>query len=477
MLERKDEYIGYIIVAAVIAMGSIMALRKHQANLGGSSSGSGGVFLSHKTPGAAYNPPAQPEQAQPADGPRSSASGRIESRRLRPKGSLVVPSPGTSGYTPPQLAETPLSITGETASSVAAESAPSPSTAGKPTSAAPAPAPASPEPKAKAGSGIIPGDAIKAREVLATAKKLAVAALAGGEPVGGRADPVFQGVMSQLAAENDVIAHIQERIGQENSTGQKPRRESLRRDAAAFAAASGTDSEALDLDILVERSLAPAPPADPAAVGAHTAEVFAKFVVPTPEERKEILREADKPPVTHDPPPKGAIELYNKNREAFEWARRELGVEPHHILGILGVETRFGNYTGTHPVMKTLYAIAADGGRKGKQAQRDLAGLMRLDQRGEFGKESADTMRGSYAGAIGIPQFLPSSWEAYSLDKDGGGRDPFNYSDAVISVANYLKKHGYSQSAKKSFWGYNHSSEYVEKVNNLAEQIKGGLPK
>ena len=352
--------------------------------------------------------------------------------------------------------------------------APPPPAAQKSTSAAPAP-PAALEPKPKAGPGALPGGSPKPPEVLAAAKKLEVAEVTGGEPAGGRPDPVFQGVMSQLAEDHAVVTRLQERIRADEASGRKPDRVALR--AAAAELAEGTDAGTEELDALVERSLAPGPPADPAAVGAHAAEVFKKFVPPTPEERKEIVAQADKPPVQHDPPPKGALELYEKNRDAFDYARRQLGVEPHHILGILGVETRFGNYTGKHPVMKTLYAIAADGGKKGRQAQKDLAGLMRLDQRGEFGKESADTMRGSYAGAIGIPQFLPSSWEAYSLDKDGGGRDPFNYSDSVISVANYLRKHGYAQSPKKSFFGYNHSSEYVEKVNGLAERIKAGLPR
>ena len=76
---------------------------------------------------------------------------------------------------------------------------------------------------------------------------------------------------------------------------------------------------------------------------------------------------------------------------------------------------------------------------------------------------------------MGIPQFLPTSWEAYSRAPDGGKRDPFNFGDAAYSVGNYLRVHGYSKNVPRSIWGYNHSQEYVDKVLGLSADVKESL--
>lgn len=77
---------------------------------------------------------------------------------------------------------------------------------------------------------------------------------------------------------------------------------------------------------------------------------------------------------------------------------------------------------------------------------------------------------------MGIPQFLPTSWEAYSRAPGGGKRDPFNFGTAAYSVGNYLRVHGYSKDVPRSIWGYNHSQEYVDKVLGLSADVKAALP-
>ncbi|MFH2202694.1 MAG: lytic murein transglycosylase [Elusimicrobiota bacterium] len=313
--------------------------------------------------------------------------------------------------------------------------------------------------------------------VLKAVRSVQVGGLAGSAAGGEISDPVFQRVFTQMDKERKIVDHLRDKIEEQESAGQPVERAEVMAAAQAYIADNDVDAESVDPEALVERAMSPVPPADPVQLGEHARLIIKRFKPPTPEEKKEILQQVEKPPPKYDPPPKSAIQTYERYPDAFRWAKENLGVEPHHILGILGVETRYGNYTGKHGVLKVLHTVSEKGGRQGKQADKDIPALLRMSNNGELGGFEADTVRGSYAGALGIGQFLPSSWEAYALDRDGGKRNPFSHEDAIISVANYLKKHGYSKDVKKSFWGYNHSTEYVNKVNDLAEQIKPGLKK
>jgi len=303
--------------------------------------------------------------------------------------------------------------------------------------------------------------------------------LVSGSRVGQKApDPVLKNVMAQFVAERAVMDHVRERVKEDEEAGRPVDPERLKKQADDFVKETGMDPERVHVPELVARSLQPQPLPNPEELGKHAEKLFKESPPPTPEETKEILERLEKPPKKHEPPPKGAWETYDRNREAFQWARENLCVERHHILGILGVETNYGNYLGKHNVMKTLRAISSKGGRKGKQADRDLTAWVELDKRGELGEGGANSLEGSYAGASGIGQFLGSSWLAYARDGDGDGgkRDPFNYADTIVSVANYLKQHGYHKSVAKSVYGYNHSQVYVKKVLGLSDRIKAGLP-
>lgn len=202
----------------------------------------------------------------------------------------------------------------------------------------------------------------------------------------------------------------------------------------------------------------------------------------TPAEEVEVQRLADQPPPPRAPAPRGALDAFRRHKDVFDKALKDFGVKPEHILGILGVETGWGRNTGKFPLPATLKSISQRTGPDGrptkqaKQAARDLAALARLSAQGNLGGLKPDQVRGSYAGAMGIPQFLPSSWEALSRSPDGGKRDPFDFGDAAYSVGNYLRAHGYSKNVAGSIWGYNHSQEYVEKVMGLSDKVKGGLP-
>ncbi len=87
-------------------------------------------------------------------------------------------------------------------------------------------------------------------------------------------------------------------------------------------------------------------------------------------------------------------------------------------------------------------------------------------------------LRGSYAGAFGMPQFLPSSYLKWACSPDNVTRPDLDYEpDAIVSVANYLKGHGWKkgqteEKSKKILWAYNHNTVYVETIMGVAEKLQ-----
>lgn len=124
-------------------------------------------------------------------------------------------------------------------------------------------------------------------------------------------------------------------------------------------------------------------------------------------------------------------------------AQAEFGVAPEVILGILGVETAFGQNTGSFRVVDSLATIAFDGPRRQEYFRDELKELLLLAR-----ELSVDplTIRGSYAGAMGLPQFMPSSYRKYAVDFDGDGVIDLagSSSDAIGSIASYLKAFGWT---------------------------------
>ena len=117
--------------------------------------------------------------------------------------------------------------------------------------------------------------------------------------------------------------------------------------------------------------------------------------------------------------------------------------------------------------------------RKTKWAYAELTAFLKYSYR-----ENIDPVevRGSYAGAMGIAQFMPSSIMAYAKDGNTDGRvDLFTHADAIASVANYLKAHRWgrakdAEGKKKVLLHYNRSTHYVDTVYNLAQKLNGNKP-
>jgi lytic murein transglycosylase len=123
------------------------------------------------------------------------------------------------------------------------------------------------------------------------------------------------------------------------------------------------------------------------------------------------------------------------------------GIEARHgvpapiLLGIWGMETSYGKVTGNLPVVQSLATLAWDG-RRAALFTRELDAALEIADKG---LASPEQLRGSWAGAMGQPQFLPSSYLAHAIDGDGDGKADIwgSDADALASIANYLKANGW----------------------------------
>lgn len=124
-------------------------------------------------------------------------------------------------------------------------------------------------------------------------------------------------------------------------------------------------------------------------------------------------------------------------------AEREFGVPPEVILGIIGVETAYGQNTGSFRVVDALATIAFDGPRRQDYFRGELKELLLMAHETGF---DPLTIKGSYAGAMGLPQFMPSSYRRYAVDFDRNGVTDIRNSpiDAIGSVASYLSAFGWT---------------------------------
>jgi membrane-bound lytic murein transglycosylase B len=136
------------------------------------------------------------------------------------------------------------------------------------------------------------------------------------------------------------------------------------------------------------------------------------------------------------------IEFWKKHRRALERAEARYGVPAEYIVAIIGVETYYGKNSGRWRVIDALTTLAFDYPARAPFFRAELEQYLLLAR--EQGKD-AFSMRGSYAGAIGIPQFMPSSTRRYAVDFDGNGVVDLRRSaaDAIGSIGNFLKEHGW----------------------------------
>jgi membrane-bound lytic murein transglycosylase B len=130
-----------------------------------------------------------------------------------------------------------------------------------------------------------------------------------------------------------------------------------------------------------------------------------------------------------------------RHASTLDAVERAYGVPKSVVLGVWGMETNFGSYTGSKDVIRSLATLAHEGYR-GNFFRDELLTALEILQQGKINRRD---MKGSWAGAMGHTQFMPTSYMKYAVDGDGDGRrDIWNsIPDALASTANYLREHGW----------------------------------
>ena len=198
-----------------------------------------------------------------------------------------------------------------------------------------------------------------------------------------------------------------------------------------------------------------------------------------------------------------AKKYLKKHQHSLEAIEQAFGVDKHVITAIILVETGLGNTLGNRSIFNTLSSLASlkdpalrddfwkifknkdditkkqfeqRADRKAGWAYRELKAFLTYT-----GRENFDplTLKGSYAGALGIAQFMPTTAIAYARDGDQDGRiDLYNHADAMASIASFLKRFGWqpgirTDKAKKVIYRYNHSDYYVDTIIKIRDILKG----
>ena len=143
-----------------------------------------------------------------------------------------------------------------------------------------------------------------------------------------------------------------------------------------------------------------------------------------------------------------AQRLFVQHRALLDKVGKTYGVQPRYLVAVWGLESNFGGFIGVRPTVQALATLAFDG-RRGELFRNELFDALRIVERGHA---DLDQMRGSWAGAMGQPQFMPSSYLKYAEDFDGDGRRDIwrSPADVFASIANYLKAYGWDGEAS---WG------------------------
>lgn len=141
-------------------------------------------------------------------------------------------------------------------------------------------------------------------------------------------------------------------------------------------------------------------------------------------------------------------ELIAQHRDELKWVETTFGVAPQYVVALWGIETNFGSNTGGFKVIDSLATLAWEGRRASFFKSELLKALKIIDE----GHITAAAMKGSWAGAMGQNQFMPSSFFNFAVDADGDGhKDIWNTRlDVFASTANYLYKSGWTHGQR---WG------------------------
>jgi peptidoglycan lytic transglycosylase B len=136
------------------------------------------------------------------------------------------------------------------------------------------------------------------------------------------------------------------------------------------------------------------------------------------------------------------VQFWADHRQSLEKVAAERGVPPEYIIAIIGVETRYGRSTGKYKVLDALATLAFDYPPRSEYFRGELEAFLLLANEDKL---NPLTTTGSYAGAMGAPQFMPSTYRRYAIDADTDNKRDLwgDWDDIIASVANYLQEHGW----------------------------------
>jgi|TARA_Y100000294_G_scaffold144730_1_gene139776 membrane-bound lytic murein transglycosylase B len=175
------------------------------------------------------------------------------------------------------------------------------------------------------------------------------------------------------------------------------------------------------------------------------------------------------------------VEFYLQNSELIESISDSLQVDPFLILSITGIESNFGSHPGHYDVFSALYTIVHSMPERKNWASKELAEFLEYCYNDKIPVHS---ITGSYAGAFGFGQFIPSSFNRFAVDFDKDGIRRFDeWADVMASIANYLLKNGYEPGGSferdsknwDSVYAYNHHNNYVMAVLDLRLEYKNRI--
>ncbi len=166
------------------------------------------------------------------------------------------------------------------------------------------------------------------------------------------------------------------------------------------------------------------------------------------------------------------VNFWKTHQALLNRAASEYGVPPEIIVAIIGVETQFGDNTGSDRVMDALSTLAFHYPKRAEFFRKELEHFLLLSRDQDVDPLS---LKGSYAGAMGLPQFMPSSYRSYAVDFDGDGHiniwsDP---ADAIGSVANYFREHGWKPGGMIAIPASTRGDKYLVALN---KDLKPAIP-
>jgi membrane-bound lytic murein transglycosylase B len=163
------------------------------------------------------------------------------------------------------------------------------------------------------------------------------------------------------------------------------------------------------------------------------------------------------------------VKFWRDNQQLLSEVSVKTGVPEQIIVAIVGVETYYGIYKGKDPVLDSLVTLAFDYPKRASFFTRELEQFLLLVKEQNL---NAGELKGSYAGAMGMPQFIASSYRSYAVDFDGDGQVNLfdSIADITASVANYFVKHGWR--AKEAVAG----PLTVQEINSLEKLMPGVKP-